>query len=371
MTLIISSMCPECGSWQRLKSGKGVCYKCKHDFYDGKLHMTSFVDTKSTGKKLCTDCGQWNWSYIDGSCPNCEHNKSQGRGKIAWNRVITQKEIDIFMNLTPEEMRIRLGEKAKDFVAANDAIRFPPLSLSFDEKLSVPKPIKIETNPYSKEVAIPLSKEEMKKLFKSIGCVIKDKTDELNKCPMCLANIMAIGMCECGFDFDDYIRTYGSFPDYNYPKGGWVFGKDIAYDGSSFNANTIVEKVCKSCEVPNLPKVHARIQELKAIRDIADHYIKVPSDEHMDKLNLLLQAFYPKCIEDDLLIFPTSIPNKIRLEWQIGQYDISLEINMDNLKGYYHCLNLQTERCEEERHMLHDQKSWEILTDRIRWIDRW
>jgi hypothetical protein len=336
MTLIISSMCPRCKSWQRLQTGKGKCEGCGYNFYDGNIYASAFQETDTTMKRHCKKCDHDSWFLPDGSCPNCTHNDNQGR--VAWNHILTEKEIDIFMNLTPEEMRVRLGEKAKDFVAANDAIRFPPLSLAFDsQKLNAAKPIKIETN----------------------------------KCPMCLANTLPEGKCVCGFDFDDFIARNGSFPEYNYKDGGWVFGKDIAYDGSSFNANTIVEKVCKSCEVPNLPKVHARIQELKAIRDIADHYIKVPSDEHMDKLNLLLQAFYPKCIEDDLLIFPTSIPNKIRLEWQIGQYDISLEINMDNLKGYYHCLNLQTERCEEERHMLHDQKSWEILTDRIRWIDRW
>lgn len=419
MTLIISSMCPLCKTWQRLKSGKGRCMGCGYNFYDGNLYATSFVESKTTDKKLCVDCGQENWAYPDGSCPNCEHNRRQNdksKLKCAQRTAASQAEIDAYFNGS------KMKEKLK-FRAANDAVKFPPemnisdaIFMHFAGQAAKERqPHKIETNPYSKEVCIPLSKEERKKLFESIGKLVnaeeefpntyqialdhfvegqklnvrdpKEERDKFiaktlsemgikeiegednSKCPGCLRPTFPRGKCpntECNYDFDAHIAKYGYFPDYDFHKGGWKFGKTMAYGKRAFDANVVIEDMEKKFQEVKLPKIHARIEELKAIRYISlDGCVAIPSDKDLDKVNSFLQNYYPIELEGDLLIYPTYRADEIRFEWQFKTDDITIDLNLNTWNGYYHRVCRTLGRTSDAFVDFNKAKDWEIVLLKI------
>ncbi len=402
MTLIISSMCPLCKTWQRLKSGKGRCMGCGYNFYDGNLYATSFVESKTTDKKLCVDCGQENWAYPDGSCPNCEHNRRQNdRSKLK----CTQRTV-----ATQEKLKFR---------AANDAVKFPPPALYFHHEQQLKKDeeqavkdiasandlsewekhkIRLSREDWFEALNTPAAelereripqqaidrfregqkfnvrdpKEERDKFIaKTLSEMgIKEIEGEDNsKCPGCLRPTVPRGKCpntECNYDFDAHIAKHGYFPDYDFHKGGWKFGKTMAYGKRAFEANVVIEDMAKKFQEVKLPKIHARIEELKAIRYISlDGCVAIPSDKDLDKVNNFLQNYYPIELEDDLLIYPTYRADKIRFEWQFKTDDISIDLNLNTWGGYYHRAYKVLKKSADAFVDFNKAKDWEIVLLKI------
>ena len=60
------------------------------------------------------------------------------------------------------------------------------------------------------------------------------------------------------------------------------------------------------------------------------------------------------------MIFPTADGN-IRLEWEIGERDISLDVDLKTREGYYHWYTTYTQMDFEKEYELEATESWEQI----------
>ncbi len=78
------------------------------------------------------------------------------------------------------------------------------------------------------------------------------------------------------------------------------------------------------------------------------------SDQYLDHLPL------PR-------IYPT-FEGGVQLEWSISPNDASLEINLSDRSGYWHNLNLRTDKDEERLLNLEDGGEWDWLSARLQFL---
>lgn len=124
--------------------------------------------------------------------------------------------------------------------------------------------------------------------------------------------------------------------------------------------------------------VNRRLASLKNLNDgwadgiqpanlSGDGYGKAPSVRGLDWLADALQKRY----SDDLSlphIFPTP-EGDVSLEWSIGPYRASLEIDLGTYQAEWHCLNITTDDSFEYDLNLDVPASWEWLTREVRRLE--
>ena len=111
--------------------------------------------------------------------------------------------------------------------------------------------------------------------------------------------------------------------------------------------------------------VSAQLDDLRNMKDgwyEGDGF--APSHEGLDWLD----AAFPREYDHRLplpRIYPT-FDGGAQLEWMIGQNDASLEVDFSERSGYWHNLNLDTDKDEERLLNLGDSGEWGWLNARLR-----
>lgn len=108
--------------------------------------------------------------------------------------------------------------------------------------------------------------------------------------------------------------------------------------------------------------------QLDALRNLKDGWYDgdglALSNKGLDWLGAKFSDQYP-----DYLPLPRIYPTfegGVRLEWSIGPNDASLEVNLSDRSGYWHNLNLQTDKDEERLLNLGDSGEWNWLNSKLR-----
>ncbi|MFP4541794.1 MAG: hypothetical protein ACLFR7_09205 [Opitutales bacterium] len=114
--------------------------------------------------------------------------------------------------------------------------------------------------------------------------------------------------------------------------------------------------------------VPARLDEFKTLRDgWLDGGGKTPKKEALDRLADAFDTFYP----DDLAlphVYPTP-EGGVQAEWTLPRREISLEIDLDNFKGYWHSLDPEDDEDEVDELDMGSPDSWMTIADKLRALD--
>lgn len=111
--------------------------------------------------------------------------------------------------------------------------------------------------------------------------------------------------------------------------------------------------------------VHLRLEELSLLKDgWLDGKGKTPDRE---KLLWLGSAFDSQFGADLPLpyLYPTA-EGGIQAEWSLGDWEVTLEINLDDKSGEYQALNLSDRQCYEHDFALNTPSAWEALNGALK-----
>jgi hypothetical protein len=93
-----------------------------------------------------------------------------------------------------------------------------------------------------------------------------------------------------------------------------------------------------------------------------------PNRESLSRLTQLFENHF----EADLplpFLYPT--PNGgMQAEWSLGKQSITLEVNIDQLRGEYHALNIESGDADEETLNLQEAGGWGDLNARLRALEQ-
>ncbi len=64
-------------------------------------------------------------------------------------------------------------------------------------------------------------------------------------------------------------------------------------------------------------------------------------------------------------LYPTT-EGGIQAEWSLGDWSVSLEINLDTKVGEYHALSLKDQTCVEQKLQLGESAGWEQLSQALK-----
>ena len=111
--------------------------------------------------------------------------------------------------------------------------------------------------------------------------------------------------------------------------------------------------------------IPARLEELAQLKDgWLEGQGKGPSAEGLRWLVEQFQHGYPAGLPLPF-VYPTP-EGGIQAEWAIGEYDLSLEINLGTHQGHWHCLNTRCD-VDESRHLNLDAAAdWAWLVEKLR-----
>ena len=87
------------------------------------------------------------------------------------------------------------------------------------------------------------------------------------------------------------------------------------------------------------------------------------NSERLDRLAEYFASLFPRFLELPV-IFPM-VDGGVMAEWRFGPNDISLEVEIESLEAYYHCLNHDTDASEERDLDLGVETEWEWLAKKI------
>ena len=108
----------------------------------------------------------------------------------------------------------------------------------------------------------------------------------------------------------------------------------------------------------------ARLDEFRDMRDgWLDGYGKAPSHEGLDWLAHKFMLEYP-----DTLPRPYTYPTPeggVQMEWSIGVYEASLEVDISKQTGDWHNLNMRTIEADTRTLRLADSSDWDWLNAEI------
>jgi len=109
----------------------------------------------------------------------------------------------------------------------------------------------------------------------------------------------------------------------------------------------------------------SRLNELRSLKDgWLEGHGKAPSHDGLDWLADSFNRHYP----DDLSLpffYPTE-GGGVQAEWSLSPYEITLEIDLADRFGQWHCLNMANDAEESEPLDLAFSGSWEWLIGRLR-----
>jgi hypothetical protein len=111
--------------------------------------------------------------------------------------------------------------------------------------------------------------------------------------------------------------------------------------------------------------VSVQIDELKKLRDCwFDEESQAPSHE---ALNWFIQIFDTYCVDSlpSPYIYPT-YEGGIRMEWSIGSWELSLDVNLASHRGYWHALNTGNSQAEDKDLNLENEEGWNFLIQQVK-----
>ena len=110
--------------------------------------------------------------------------------------------------------------------------------------------------------------------------------------------------------------------------------------------------------------VPAQLDDLRNLKDgWYDGYGKAPSHEGLDWLAHKFMLEYPDTLPRPY-IYPTP-EGGVQMEWSIGVYDVSLELDISKQTGDWHNLNMRTIEADTRTLRLADSSDWDWLNAEI------
>ncbi len=148
---------------------------------------------------------------------------------------------------------------------------------------------------------------------------------------------------------------------------GFLHGTKVQLDGiGRFNRSEKIQGIQSIEHIMILDPldVTSRLEELKILKEgWLDGLGAAPPAVGLDWLASTFDAFYA-----DALPLPYIYPlaeGGVRFEWSLAPHDISLEINLSERSGEWHCLDLETDQEEYRSLSLDAQEGWDWLVDRL------
>lgn len=133
-----------------------------------------------------------------------------------------------------------------------------------------------------------------------------------------------------------------------------------------FNRNDRLEKIESVEHITFLEPLDFRLQldELRTLKDgWYDGMGQAPPASGLDWLAESFDEYDP-----DISVLPYVYPvpeGGVRLEWTIGPYEATLEIDLNNRKGDWHLLSLETNEDEERSLELDNKDDWSWMAKRL------
>lgn len=108
----------------------------------------------------------------------------------------------------------------------------------------------------------------------------------------------------------------------------------------------------------------ARLDEFKALKNgWLDGKGVAPAHKQLDWLSTAFQCNYPDGVPLPYL-YPTA-EGGVQAEWSLGNWEITLEIDIDKCQGQWHALEIESDSVEEESLNLNDPVAWHWLTQQL------
>ena len=123
-------------------------------------------------------------------------------------------------------------------------------------------------------------------------------------------------------------------------------------------------------EVPQATTLNITNQ-LSCMREMEDGWLggagKAPTHEGLTKLGDWFAMHFSFALTPPYL-YPTA-EGGVRAEWTFGRNEVSLNIDLDTLSGYWHTVDLATREDEENTLDLTEPSSWQWLSARIQALE--
>ena len=114
--------------------------------------------------------------------------------------------------------------------------------------------------------------------------------------------------------------------------------------------------------------VPARLDEFRGMKDgWLDGNGLAPRHAGLDWLTNAFASLYPANGQLPY-IYPTP-EGGVQLEWSLGPNEISLEIDLTNHTGEWHCLDLTTDASDARNLDLNTPNAWNWLANQIQWLE--
>ena len=129
-------------------------------------------------------------------------------------------------------------------------------------------------------------------------------------------------------------------------------------------AERLIQEALVATHSPDPTDIGRQLNELKALAPgwlggEGESY----NSERLDRLAEYFAIRFPRFLERPV-IFPM-VDGGVMAEWRFGPNDISLEVDIESLEAYYHCLNHDTDASEERDLDLGVETEWEWLAKKI------
>jgi hypothetical protein len=110
--------------------------------------------------------------------------------------------------------------------------------------------------------------------------------------------------------------------------------------------------------------IASRLADLKKIKDgWLDGAGRAPSHEGLDWLARVLKDRYPNYLPRP---YAYPVPDGgVQLEWSARHEEMSLEVDLESRRGYWHSLDLKTSQEEERELSLTDDVDWSWVIRRL------
>lgn len=117
---------------------------------------------------------------------------------------------------------------------------------------------------------------------------------------------------------------------------------------------------------------HALMLRLEELANLKDGWLdgkgKAPAPEKLQRLAVLFEANFNANLSLPHL-YPTP-DGGIQAEWSLGDWEASLEINLDTQTGEYQALNITTRKTHEYNLALNTVEGWKSLNEALKNIGR-
>ena len=134
----------------------------------------------------------------------------------------------------------------------------------------------------------------------------------------------------------------------------------------------------ESAAAPPIDPIRGRLEELKSLDDgwadgmqpaaqWGEGYGKAPAAQGLDWLASQFAAHYDSALPRPYL-YPTP-EGGVSVEWSLGPYRASLEVDLETCQGEWHCLDLSTSDSYERDLEIAEPEAWVWIAEELRRLD--